>query len=333
MTTTFNTVEELLLILDARPDLRAAVRARVLSRELIEMPEKLAQLSAAFYEFAATTNAAIADLQAGQAKLEAGQEELKAGHAELKEGQHRLESRQDKLEAGQEELKAGQDELKAGHAELKEGQRRIEARQDKFETIQEELKAGQEELKAGHAELKEGQRRIEARQDKFETIQEAVLAEQRSLRSDVRRIDRGLGELRGAFARRVAMDDAEVIAAEMGLVWRRNLRRLELRNMAASPAADGFPINDRRSFRLADLVIEAEDDDGQPHYIAVEVSYTADERDTSRAQRNARYLTHFTGAPAHAAIVAVHIDDRIRSLVDAEDVFWYEFDSRAIAEE
>ena len=291
MTTTFNTVEELLQILDGRPDLLAAVRSRVLSRELIEMPEKLAQLSAAFYEFAATTNAAIAELQAGQAKLEAGQEELKAG-------QHRLE-----------------------------------ARQDKFEAIQEELKAGQEELKAGHAELKEGQRRIEARQDKFETIQEAVLAEQSSLRADVRRIDRGLGELRGAFARRVAMDDAEVIAADMGLVWRRNLRRLELRNMAASPAADGFPINDRRSFRMADLVIEAADEGGQAHYIAVEVSYTADERDTSRAQRNARYLTHFTGAPAHAAIVAVHIDDRIRSLVDGEEVFWYEFDSRAIAGE
>ena len=284
MTTTFNTVEDLLQILDERPDLRAAVRARVLSRELIEMPEKLAQLSAAFYEFAATTNAAIAELQAGQ-------------------------------------------------EELKEGQRRLEARQDKFEAIQEELKAGQEELKAGHAELKEGQRRIEARQDKFETIQEAVLAEQSSLRADVRRIDRGLGELRGAFARRVAMDDAEVIAADMGLVWRRNLRRLELRNMAASPAAEGFPINDRRSFRMADLVIEAADEGGQAHYIAVEVSYTADDRDTSRARRNARYLTHFTGAPAHAAIVAVHIDDRIRSLVDAEEVFWYEFDSRAIAGE
>ena len=263
MTTTFNTVEELLQILDERPDLRAAVRSRVLSRELIEMPEKLAQLAAAFYEFAATTNAAIAGLQEGQAKLEAGQEELKAGHAELKEGQGRLE----------------------------------------------------------------------VRQDKFEAIQEAVLAEQRSLRADVRRIDRGLGELRGAFARRVAMDDAEVIAAEMGLVWRRNLRRLELRNMAASPAADVFPVNDRRSFRLADLVMEAEDDAGQLHYIAVEVSYTADERDTSRARRNARYLTHFTGAPAHAAIVAVHIDDRIRSLIDGEELFWYQFDSRAIAGE
>ena len=90
MTTTFNTVEELLQILDERPDLRAAVRSRVLSRELIEMPEKLAQLSAAFYEFAATTNAAIAGLQEGQAKLEAGQEELKAGQDELKADQAEL---------------------------------------------------------------------------------------------------------------------------------------------------------------------------------------------------------------------------------------------------
>ena len=291
MTTTFNTAEDLIRILDERPDLLAAVRSRVLTRELIEMPEKLAQLAAAFHEFAATTNAAIAALQEGQ--------------AELKEGQRQIVARQDQMEARQDELKAGQDELKAG----------------------------QDELKAGHAELKEGQGRLEVRQDTLEALHQDMLAEQRSLRADVRRIDRGLGELRGAFARRVAMDDAEVIAAEMGLVWRRNLRRLELRNMAASPAADAFPINDRRSFRLADLVIEAADDAGQPHYIAVEVSYTADERDTNRAQRNARYLTHFTGAPARAAIVAVHLDDRIRSLIDADEVFWYQFDSRAMAEE
>ena len=312
MTTTFNTAEDLIRILDERPDLLAAVRSRVLTRELIEMPEKLAQLAAAFHEFAATTSAAIAALQEGQAELKEGQRQIVARQdksetiqAELKEGQRRIEARQDKLEAGQAELKAGQDELKAG----------------------------QDELKAGHAELKEGQGRLEVRQDTLEALHQDMLAEQRSLRADVRRIDRGLGELRGAFARRVAMDDAEVIAAEMGLVWRRNLRRLELRNMAASPAADNLPINDRRSFRLADLVIEAADDAGQPHYIAVEVSYTADERDTNRAQRNARYLTHFTGAPARAAIVAVHLDDRIRSLIDADEVFWYQFDSRAMAEE
>ena len=298
MTTTFNTAEDLIRILDERPDLLAAVRSRVLTRELIEMPEKLAQLAAAFHEFAATTSAAIAGLQEGQ--------------AELKEGQRQIVARQDQMEARQDKLEAGQAELKAG---------------------QDELKAGQDELKAGQAELKEGQGRLEVRQDTLEALHQDMLAEQRSLRADVRRIDRGLGELRGAFARRVAMDDAEVIAAEMGLVWRRNLRRLELRNMAASPAADNLPINDRRSFRLADLVIEAADDAGQPHYIAVEVSYTADERDTNRARRNARYLTHFTGAPAHAAIVAVHIDDRISSLIDAEVVFWYQFDSRAMAGE
>lgn len=305
MTTTFNTAEDLIRILDERPDLLAAVRSRVLTRELIEMPEKLAQLAAAFHEFAATTNAAIAALQEGQ--------------AELKEGQRQIVARQDQMEARQ-------DKSETIQAELKEGQRRIEARQDKLE-------AGQDELKAGQAELKEGQGRLEVRQDTLEALHQDMLAEQRSLRADVRRIDRGLGELRGAFARRVAMDDAEVIAAEMGLVWRRNLRRLELRNMAASPAADAFPVNDRRSFRLADLVIEAADDAGQPHYIAVEVSYTADERDTNRAQRNARYLTHFTGAPARAAIVAVHLDDRIRSLIDSDEVFWYQFDSRAMAEE
>ena len=38
--------------------------------------------------------------------------------------------------------------------------------------------------------------------------------------------------------------------------------------------------------------------------IAVEISYTADRRDTDRATRNADYLTRFTGQTGHAVVAS-----------------------------
>ena len=62
-----------------------------------------------------------------------------------------------------------------------------------------------------------------------------------------------------------------------------------------------------RSFRNADLVVEATDGTGT-RYIAMEVSFTADLRDCDRAVRNAGLITRFTGKPAQAAVASVRND-------------------------
>ena len=81
---------------------------------------------------------------------------------------------------------------------------------------------------------------------------------------------------------------------------------------------------DLRSFRLADLVIETADEDGATHYIAMEISYTADERDIYRTLRNARLLTRFTGHPAHAAVASIRNYREIQNIIDSGQVYWYE---------
>ena len=53
---TFNTVEELIEILDADPQLLEALRARILTRELLELPAAHGALVAEVREFAAATN-------------------------------------------------------------------------------------------------------------------------------------------------------------------------------------------------------------------------------------------------------------------------------------
>ena len=212
--TTINTIEDLVRILDEHPHWLEALRARLLTRELIELPEK-------FAAFVETTN----------------------------------------------------------------------QRLDSLETDVKELKSDVKELKSGF----------------------------KSLRDD-------MGILKGAHARNVALEDAPTIARAMGLRRLKTLSRDELWDLTDDADTTDIAPNTLRSFRRADLVMEATDRAGAPCYIAVEISFTANGRDTSRAVRNAEFLTRFTGKPAHAAIAGVHRDDRIQSSVESGTVFWYQLE-------
>ena len=146
-----------------------------------------------------------------------------------------------------------------------------------------------------------------------------------------RRVDRVLGDignLRADYARRNAINEAGDIAQDMDFRLLHTLTSSDLRAMYEAGDTAGISRGALLSFRRADLVIAVADGDGATHYIAVEVSYTADDRDTGRALRNAGLLTRFTGCPAHAAIASVRNDDRIRHLIDGGQVHWHQLEDR-----
>ena len=58
-------------------------------------------------------------------------------------------------------------------------------------------------------------------------------------------------------------------------------------------------------------------DDSGVLYVALEISFTADRRDTDHAMRNAGLLTQFTGRPARAAIASIRNDQETQELVDS----------------
>ena len=61
--------------------------------------------------------------------------------------------------------------------------------------------------------------------------------------------------------------------------------------------------------------MEAADEGGQPSYIVAEISWTAAERDTDRAIRNAGYVALFTDRTAYAAVASVHVDKEIADIL------------------
>ena len=137
-----------------------------------------------------------------------------------------------------------------------------------------------------------------------------------------------IGILRADFARRNAISEAADIAENMGFRLLRTLSSSDLRALHEAGDTAGINRSALQSFRRADLVIAVADGDGATHYIAMEVSYTADDRDTGRALRNAELLTRFTGHPAHAAVASVRNDDRIQHLIDSGQIHWHRLEDR-----
>ena len=220
------TVEDLVRVLDEHPQWLEALRSRLLTRELLELPQRLA-------EFAADTDRRFAEIE----------------------------------------------------GRLAEHDRR-------FDQIE--------------GRLAEHDRRFD------------------SLDRQIAQIRTDIGPLKAAHARNAVMDEAHLLAEDQGLSLAGILDRRELHALVQRADTGGISRRELRSFQAADVVLRAVDAAGTECYVAVEVSYTANGRDTDRARRNAGFLTRFTGQRAIAVVAGLRIDDRIRPAVDSGEVGWFE---------
>ena len=141
------------------------------------------------------------------------------------------------------------------------------------------------------------------------------------------RIEGDISVVKGGHARSRGVDAAPAIADDLGLEYIRTVPRAELVAIARALIDADITAGDRRSFRDADLIIEAASG-AEAVYIAVEMSYTADRRDSDRAERNARYLAQYTGGTAHAAVASVRNDHELQGLIDAGDIHWHQLAER-----
>ena len=135
-----------------------------------------------------------------------------------------------------------------------------------------------------------------------------------------------LGYLKGTHARNAAVERAPTIARALGLSYTKTLTDIDLWDITDGADTTAIDRGSLDSFRNADLIMEAVDTSGDACYVAVEISFTANGRDTRRALRNADFLTRFTGRNAHAVVSGMKQDDRIREVIESGAVFWYQLD-------
>ena len=146
----------------------------------------------------------------------------------------------------------------------------------------------------------------------------------------IRTINDLSGVLQNAHTRKVAIEFADDIAGDLGLEMVRVLRGAEIRALARSMGTKDIPANDLRSFGAADLIVEARDSKDETCYVAVEVSFTANGRDTRRAIRNAGYMARFTGKRTYSVVTGLRKDEVIQKAIASGDVYWYQLSPEAL---
>ena len=142
-------------------------------------------------------------------------------------------------------------------------------------------------------------------------------------KNEVEQLRIDIGPLKAAHVRNETIIEAPFIAGDMGFRLERILESQEKMELSNGQDVSDISRDDLRSFQRADLIMRVTSPEGQEAYIAVEISYTVDERDTTRAIRNATYIARFTGRPARAAVAGLRRDRRIENM-DTAEVFWYE---------
>ena len=183
---------------------------------------------------------------------------------------------------------------------------------------------------AKQEQFNDEQRQFNQRVDGLIAQQEQFNEEQRGFNQRVvsrfDRIESDLSHFKNRFSESQVADEAATIAMAMGFALVRVLGNSDLVQMSQHTDARLLTQNNLISFTRADLVLEVSDEEGNHQFIAVEISHTADRRDTDRARRNADYITRFTGQPAHAAVASARNDNNIQGLIDEGIVQWYPLD-------
>ena len=176
-----------------------------------------------------------------------------------------------------------------------------------------------------------------AKLDEVIERQDLILLSQRNTETRIERLSDDFGRFRGNYAESAAREAAYGIVMKMNSDRELGIDETRIRQiprdgilaLAREYGGDRFaeiPFGTRFSFYKSDIIMEAVKLDGEICYIAVEASYTCDERDTARATTHAELLTRLTGKEAWPAIAGVRVDRRIQPLIDGGEVFWYQLE-------
>ena len=284
MTTAVADIADLVKILREQPEWAETLRSVLLSKELLEMPEKLAQLTARLEEFITQQKEINQRFAEQLAQLTARLEEF---IAEQKEINRRVAEQLAQLTAQVSRLTARLEEF---IAEQKEINRVFAERLTRLETDVAELKSDMSEVKADTAELKVGLRRLEGR---------------------VGSLAGTVGRLQGAeLERKIHANIAGMVCTPLGIRRPRVLKSIlaatvpELFDLL-DPALDDGRITRAQFDRLmqTDIILAAREGNAQPVYVAIEISRTVHDEDLDRARERADILAAASGVPALALVI------------------------------
>ena len=343
MTTAMTDIADLVKILREQPEWAETLRAVLLTKELLELPEKLAQLTARFEEFVALqteTNQRVAEqlarlteqvaqLTEQQARLTEQVAQLTARLeefiAEQRETNRVVAERLARLEADTAEMKATTGRLETDMSELKATTGRLETDVTELKATTGRLEADTAELKATTGRLETDVAELKATTGRLETDVAELKSDTAELKSDTAELKAdmtgvkattgrqagSLGRLEGAdLERKIQANIAAMLGDRPEFRHPRVLKSIvvpagsELFDILY-PALDAGRI-DRRQFRSllrADIILSVRDANAQLSYVVIEISRTVHDDDLTRARERADILAIASAAPAVALAI------------------------------
>ena len=306
--TIINDITDLHRILDEQPQWADAIRSRLLSPELLAMPQRLAQLTeqtADLREVAAEHTRQLADLRevAAEHTRQLGDlREVAAEHtrqlADLREVVVEHTRQLEALTIQVKELREVAAEHTRQLAELRE--------------VVAEHTRQLAELTVQVKELRET-----AQENTRQLVELRRVTELQTVRMN--RMESDISKVKGLTAQLLAERTIAGIADELDLFSSVQVPAAELAQFARQLQLDRPT---RRSFINADLIFLAQDAHDTPTYCAVEVSWTVGPWDLLRARRNAELLKQATGIAAQA----VAAGDRYEDNLDWDGVVWFQLE-------
>ena len=285
---TINNIVDLYRIIDEQPEWGEALRSRLLGAELLAMPRQLAQLTAE-----------TRDLRAITEKLA----ETAAEHTvQLAEHTRQLAEQSRHMAELTAQVKEHTVQLTELTAQVKEHTVQLTEQSRQMAELTTQVKEHTVQLTEQSRQLTELTTQVKEHTVQL-TEQSRQLTELRRIAENhtarMERIGEDTSNLKGMVAEIQAEKTIAAIAADFDLQDPVLVSQTELMKMALQLGLDP---DTRKSFVRADLVFQARDEAGNALYAAVEVSWTADWRDTGRSRRNAALLEQATGYPAWSIV-------------------------------
>ena len=163
---------------------------------------------------------------------------------------------------------------------------------------------------------------LERREGSLESAVERIDSTVERLNTTVTGLNGRVGNANGAYLEGRVKERLHNLPYYMGLVHHQQVPSTQISAFAASAVQKELTADleygELRSIRDGDAFVAAYDGD-EMVYIALEVSVTGARYDIERAQRNAEYLTLFTGVRALPALACAQKGDEIADDVIQQD--------------
>ena len=311
--TTVNTVEDIIAALDANPILLEALRARLLTRELLELPRVVARLAAS----QAKTQEDVARLFVAQAETQKEMARLAAVQATMGEEMKRLAIAQAKTQEDVARLFVAQ-------AETQKEMARLAVAQAETQKEMARLAVAQAKTQEDVARLAVAQEKTQVAQEKTQEEVARLAASQARMGDDIARLKgerlemKLQGSIHAILGQRMKLRGTRVVRAAFPSV---NIQ--EFLNAIDSAADDGAITDDQRNRILAtDMIAYARRPGSpQPMYLSFEAAHTLDEDDVRRVLETGDALARvFPEAEIMGFIYGLSINERDRARAEANGV-------------